>query len=58
MFEKTIWLVDGKIPANSICPFRVICEIAKAGQCHHQGYSHPAPFSCAAARGFAIIQKS
>lgn len=48
-------LVDGKIPANTVCPFRAKCEIAQNDACKHNGVNHTVPFSCAAARGFEII---
>lgn len=46
-------LVEGKIPANTVCPF--LSECSMTSQCHHQGKNHSVPFSCAAARGFDII---
>lgn len=49
-------LVDGRIPANTECPFRSQCQIASAGVCNHHGKDHPVPFSCAVARGFAMLE--
>lgn len=48
-------LIDGKIPANTVCPFRDRCEIAQAGTCKHMGADHSVPFSCAAARMFEMF---
>ena len=42
----------GTIPANTVCPFRAECELSES--CVHAGEKHERPFSCAAARGFAI----
>lgn len=46
------WLVEGKIPAKSVCPFRVICTSAKEGSCGHSGHEHAVPFSCGTARWY------
>ena len=51
-----IKLVDGKIPANTLCPFKEKCD-PKGDFCHHKGTEHQVPFSCAFARGFEITQK-
>lgn len=51
-------LVDGRIPANTVCPFRISYEIATAGQCHHLGDMHYNAFSCATARGFDLIERN
>jgi hypothetical protein len=48
-------LIDGRIPAYQECPFRKNCEIATAGNCYHKGIEHNVEFSCAAARGFELI---
>ena len=45
-------LIDGKIPARTICPFRVKCDSALADACPHLGYNHEKAFSCAIARSF------
>jgi hypothetical protein len=50
-------LVEGNIPSNTVCPFRVECSSASNGQCHHQGLSHSVPFSCGFARLFEIFKK-
>lgn len=49
-------LINGNIPAHTICPFKGECNLAS--NCHHQGEKHPVPFSCAAARGFDLIKIS
>ncbi len=50
------WLVNGKVPANSVCPFRAICGMAKSGDCKHTGTAHNVPFSCGAARAYNMTQ--
>lgn len=45
-------LVDGRIPANTPCPFRGRCEVAQSNVCVHQGERHDCAFSCAIARAF------
>lgn len=50
-------LVDGKIPANTKCPYAAICSIKAEGACRHLGIAHTVPFSCAVARGFQIIDE-
>lgn len=47
----------GRIPAGQPCPFRADCAIAQDGDCHHKGAEHPVPYSCALARGFALIRR-
>jgi hypothetical protein len=55
-FEPTAgWLKDGKIPAHTICPFRVICSTAKKGMCNHKSQDAEQDFSCASARGYQLI---
>ena len=49
-------LVNGKIPARTICPFRDKCVIAATGECVHRGEEHQWEFSCGAARGFEIVR--
>lgn len=56
--KKPVDLVDGKIPANTECPYKDKCEIFQAQKCHHQGLNHATAFSCAVARGFAIVSRS
>lgn len=46
-------LVDGKIPPHTPCPFRDKCG---AGICYHKGTEHTVAFSCAFARGFAMLR--
>jgi len=48
------WLVDGKIPANTICPFRIVCTMTRI--CSHQGYRHNVPFSCGSARAYDLTE--
>lgn len=48
-------LVNGKIPANTVCPFRAHCGIAANNECHHQGLDHNNEFSCGTARAFELI---
>jgi hypothetical protein len=50
-------LVEGKISANTECPFRARCPSASDGTCHHKGTAHPVPFSCGFARLFEIFGK-
>lgn len=45
-------LVEGFIPANTLCPFR---ECVLWDQCSHKGVDHLVEFSCALARGFDMI---
>lgn len=49
-------LVDGKIPALTECPYKDECPMARTS-CHHKGKDHTVPFSCGAARAFALIHK-
>lgn len=55
-------LVNGRIPANTECPFRARCPFAQSfpgrkPKCHHLGVNHPVPFSCATARLFVIMDR-
>ena len=50
-------LVEGKIPANTECPFRNECNEAANGDCGHQGTAHTVPYSCGYARLFNIFTK-
>lgn len=54
--NNQIHLVNGKIPANTECPFRSNCGSALDGNCHHQGIIHAVPYSCATARVFEIAK--
>lgn len=49
---------NGNIPAETRCPVAnaKACKGYKDGWCSHQGYFHPEPYSCAIARGWALIQ--
>lgn len=47
-------LVDGKIPANTPCPYTDRCDPNKEF-CHHKGVDHQVPFSCGFARAFEIF---
>lgn len=51
-------LVDGKIPAHMVCPYRRECPYAagELGSCGHQGISHAVPYSCGTARMFKIFK--
>ena len=49
-------LVDGCIPANTVCPFWNECEI-RMDRCPRPDKVKPHEFSCGAARGFDIIKK-
>lgn len=46
------WLLDGKIPANTICPFRAICSMTD--KCNHAGYRHNVAYSCGSARAYDL----
>ena len=52
-------LVEGRIPANTECPFRSQCAFAQQEPitCRHKGTEHNVAFSCGAARGFELINK-
>lgn len=54
--QKSLQLVNGKIPPKTECPFATKCAIKTEGNCKHKGVEHPAPFSCATARGFDLVQ--
>lgn len=44
-------LVNGKIPPNTICPYREKCPSAKT-DCGHRGIEHKVAYSCGTARLF------
>lgn len=48
-------LVEGKIPANTVCPYRTECTEAQNGNCGHRGTEHTVPYSCGYARLFKIM---
>ena len=50
-------LVNGRIPANTICPFRKECSVAAQGTCHHLGEQHKVAFSCGMARAFELVKR-
>jgi hypothetical protein len=50
------FLIEGKIPAHTVCAWRRQCATAEANICWHNGIEHPKPFSCATARGFEIAK--
>ena len=43
-------LLNGKIPAHTICPFRQGCIHVET--CVHTGYNHTNDFSCGLARAY------
>lgn len=49
-------LIDGRIPPHTECPYKSECAFSKQGVCYHKGFGHPVAYSCATARGFAIIE--
>lgn len=51
-------LVNGKIPANTECPYQAKCFAKQDDSCGHNGISHPAPYSCGYARAFKIFSSS
>ena len=50
-------LVNGKVPPNTVCPFRNKCPYAKNNSCGHLGVGHTVAYSCGAARAFACDPK-
>jgi hypothetical protein len=50
-------LVEGKIPAQTVCPFREQCTEAQNGHCAHKGTEHTVPFSCGYARLINTFQR-
>jgi hypothetical protein len=49
-------LVNGCIPAHTICPFKDSCGLAMS--CHHMGLEHTVEFSCASARAGDLIERT
>lgn len=49
-------LVNGCIPAHTICPFKASCGLAMS--CHHMGLDHTIEFSCASARAGDLIERT
>ena len=54
-FLKESQLEDGLIPPSTPCPFRTRCEMS--GGCEHTGTEHVKYYSCAAARGFELLDE-
>ena len=50
-------LVNGKIPANTECPYSARCVSKQDGTCGHNGVNHPVPYSCGYARAFKIFSE-
>jgi hypothetical protein len=50
-------LTQGKIPANTACPFSDGCKEHAGGACAHKGADHPVAFSCGYARLFNLSEK-
>ena len=50
-------LVNGKIPPHTECPYRIYCASFRNGNCYHQGARHRVAYSCASARGWAIVRR-
>jgi hypothetical protein len=51
----TTKLENGCIPIGVPCPWKEKC--AMADSCFHEGLKHTTPFSCAAARGFDLVEE-
>lgn len=52
---KVLKLVNGRIPANTVCPFRAVCpnidyvfpgSTKKNNFCYHTGVNHNVPYQC------------
>lgn len=52
---KVFKLVNGRIPANTVCPFRGVCpnidyvfpgSTKKNNFCYHTGVNHNVPYQC------------
>lgn len=52
---KVFKLVNGRIPANTVCPFRAVCpnidyvfpgSTKKHTFCYHTGVNHNVPYQC------------
>ena len=47
------WLdSNDHVPANSVCPFRIICTMRKS--CRHTGIDQLYPYSCSTARAYNL----
>lgn len=51
-------LTEGKIPANTVCPFKSQCPSATDKTCGHTGEAHNVPYSCGFARLFNIFNRT
>lgn len=51
-------LVNGKIPANTKCPYQAKCVAKQDDTCGHRGVEHPVSYSCGFARAFKIFSTS
>ena len=51
-------IVNGKIPAGQVCPYRDQCLSARDERCNHMAVEHLVPYSCGTARMFQLIVKS
>lgn len=49
-------LVNGKIPAKTVCFFREECPYSK-NSCGHLGLGHTVEYSCGAARAFNLTKR-
>lgn len=47
-------LVNGQIPAKTVCPFRESCTFSMNSYCDHKGLDHEVAYSCGTAKGIAI----
>jgi hypothetical protein len=56
MNNETSKLVLGRVPANTVCPFKSRCTFHENGQCNiNGGGQHSRNFSCAVARAYDLI---
>ena len=49
-------LINGLIPARTECPYKDRCSLLPS--CNHKGVHHHKLYSCAIARGFALIERN
>ena len=55
-------LVNGQIPAGTVCPFKDKCQCDKLSEdhpahCGHHGVNHTVDYSCAWARGWELVER-
>ena len=50
-------LVNGRIPEYTECPWTWCCLSHEIGNCIHEGYHHPNPYSCGLASGLEMTGK-